>query len=552
MNKIAIISVLSVLLLQANIYSQVPDLAKEYFINGKTADLMGKYPESAENYLLALKYDNSAGIHFALSQAYTKLKKFQEALVEINKALMQEENNPEFLMHKADIYINLAKTDEAIGIYLKLMENDSEDYSVVYSLARLYEENSEPDKAAVLYEKITDDYGFDPDVLRRLYDIYATKNKFDDCERVLEYIIKTDPYDMQNRIRLASLYDYNGKYEQSLKIYEELINLNPEDKKLQNNLVKLYFLTGQPDKGFQAFASALGKDTLSYEEKVQVGEIFVSMISQEKSAIKITKNVFEKIQNEYPQEWKPYFYIGVVKISSGDDSFVADFEKALQLADTSREAYVQVGYMYFDKGLMDRAEPVARKGVMMYPEEFRLNYLFGLVLQRQGKPDEASMYLERALFVNPEDISLLSTLGLLYNSMKKYDKSDYMYQKALEIDPDNALVLNNYAYNLSVRGENLSMALEMSKKAIQKEPNNANYLDTMGWIYFRLKDYMNARTYTQKSLDLNASSSVVQEHMGDILSAMGDIGNAIIHYQKASELNPSNNSIKEKIKNLKK
>ncbi len=552
MIRIIKISVISILLLQATIFAQAQDSAKEYFITGKTADLTGNYTASAENYLLALKYSNSPGIHFALSQAYTKLNKFKEAMVEINKALAQDDSNPEFLMHKAEIYLDLGQKDEAIKVYSSLLEKDTDDYSVIYSLARLYEGNNQPEQAAVLYEKITDEYGFDYEVLRRLYDIYANKNRYTDCERVLEYILKMDPYDTQNRIRLASLYEYNSKYDESLKIYEELQRLNPSDKKIQNSLVKLYFLTDRPDKGFKEFAAVLEKDTLSYDEKIQMGEMFMSMISQEKSAVKISMTAFGKIRDEYPDAWKPYFYLGMTKIAAGSDDFVDDFENALQRADTSRDAYTQIGYTYFEKSLTERAYLTAYKGVTMYPDDFKLNYILGLTLQRQGKLDDAAVYLEKALTINPDDISLLSTLGLMYNTMKKYDKSNKMYERALAIDPDNVLVLNNYAYNLSGRGENLSAALAMSKKVIQKEPENANYLDTMGWIYFKLKDYLQAKYFTQKSLDLNASSSVVQEHMGDILSALNDVEGAAIHYQKAYELNQTNNSAKEKLENLKK
>ena len=67
-----------------------------------------------------------------------------------------------------------------------------------------------------------------------------------------------------------------------------------------------------------------------------------------------------------------------------------------------------------------------------------------------------------------------------------------------------------------------------------------------------MKDYPQALKFARMSLELNASSSVVQEHMGDILTAMKDITNAIEHFQKSIELNPNNQSAKEKLETLKK
>ena len=552
MKKFSILSGIIILLLQANIWAQDSDSAKDIFIQGKIADLKGDYITAVEDYLSALKYEDAAGIHFALSQVYAKLNRFKDAMTEINKALLKNESNKEFLMQKANLYINLGQTNEAVKVYQTLQEVYPDDYNIEYSIARLYEELNETEKAANMYEKISDEYGFDLDVLRRLYDIYANKNQYENCERVLEYILKIDPYDIQMRMKLASLYEYNNKYDESLAINEELFRLNPSDKKIQTNLVKSYFLTNQAEKGFESFANILGKDSLTYEEKVQMGEIYYSLISEEKPAIKITQNIFTEISKEYPDKWKPYFYLGMTRISSGETDFGDYFDKALQYADTVFEAYILIGYTYFEKGYIDRSYDVVSKAIIMYPDDFQLNYLYGLTLQRKGKTNEAVEYYEKALSINPNDISLLSTLGLIYNSMQRYEESNAMYQKALQIEPDNALILNNYAYNLAERGENLSRALDMSISAIRKDPNNANYLDTISWIYFKMKDYPQALKFARMSLELNASSSVVQEHMGDILTAMKDITNAIEHFQKSIELNPNNQSAKEKLETLKK
>jgi len=324
--------------------------------------------------------------------------------------------------------------------------------------------------------------------------------------------------------------------------------LNPEDKSIQQELVKLYFYEDNPEKGFKEFAKITGKDTLTYEEKLQIGEIYYNLMATEKEAVKVAKNIFKEINYSYPEKWQPYFYLGAIDISENGTSYNEKFEKALVYADTTKEAYIQIAYSLFNKGDYEKSISVIDK--VYNVSDYRMNYIYGLCLQRTGKLEEAADYYNRALKIAPEDISLLSTLGLLYNTMKKYDKSDEAYERALKIDPENALVLNNYAYNLSVRNTNLVKALDMIRKAVQKDSKNANFLDTMGWVYYMLGEYDLAEKYILESIALNASSAVVQEHLGDIYKAMKETEKARTQYKKALELNPSSESIKQKLENL--
>jgi Flp pilus assembly protein TadD len=172
------------------------------------------------------------------------------------------------------------------------------------------------------------------------------------------------------------------------------------------------------------------------------------------------------------------------------------------------------------------------------------------VLQRKGDEPAAINYFEYAVEQNPTDLGLLSTLALAYDNQKMYDQSDEAHEKALRVDPESALILNNYAYQLSERGVKLDKALVMAKKAIQKEPKNASYLDTIGWIYYKMKKYEEAKSYIFQSLQVNGSSGVVNDHMGDIFNAMGDKQNARKYWQKALDLSPNNEVIKNKLNNI--
>lgn len=522
--------------------------ALDYFIEGKTYDIQSDYSTAIEFYLKALNYEKSPGIYFAISQAYTKLNRFNDALNFINQALNISPSEEDYMLHKGQLLLATGNTNEVIALYEKLIQTHPDNIQTLYNLARIYEEQKMSAKAILLYEKIIDEFGFEEEVLRRGYDIYFSFKEYDKCIEIIGYFLKLDPYNKDFRIRLGGLYQITGNYSKSLEVYQELFKLNPEDKSIHQELVKLYFYEDNPEKGFKEFAKITGKDTLTYEEKLQIGEIYYNLMATEKEAVKVAKNIFKEINYSYPEKWQPYFYLGAIDISENGTSYNEKFEKALVYADTTKEAYIQIAYSLFNKGDYEKSISVIDK--VYNVSDYRMNYIYGLCLQRTGKLEEAADYYNRALQVAPEDISLLSTLGLLYNTMKKYDKSDEAYERALKIDPENALVLNNYAYNLAVRGTNLVRALDMIRKAVQKDSKNANFLDTMGWVYYMLGEYDLAEKYTLESIALNASSAVVQEHLGDIYKSMKETEKARTQYKKALELNPSSESIKQKLENL--
>jgi len=522
--------------------------AQSLFIEGKTLELQQKYSEAIENYRAALNYDKAPGIYYTLASVYVALKRPKDALTEINYALRLDPGKTLYKELKGDIYISLGEWDKASVVYEEVISADSNDAAALYTLARIYQEVKLPSKAVIIYELITDKIGFDYDVLKRMYDIYYSYKDYDKCIEVLKYALKLDPYDSGNLKLLGSLSERTGRYEEARKILEDLFALNPQDKELQAGLVKIYFRQNDYRKAFNSYAKTIGKDSLSYDEKVQIGELYFNLVRQDTFALEIAQVIFNGLNAEYPDRWMPYYFlasIDIMKKSFGD--YESKLDRALQLGDTVRDAYVLVGYTFFDQGKTEKALSVSEKGISIFPDDFRINYLHGLILQRLHRESEAVTYFEKAVSVNPNDINVLSTLALTYNGLGKYEESDDAYEKALKIDPSNPLVLNNYAYFLSIRGEKLDRALGMAKTAVDLEPESASYLDTFGWIYFKMGNYPMAKKYIEKAVSINSGNAVLLEHLGDVYDGMKDSKNALKYWKKALDLSPQNQQLKNKI-----
>jgi len=519
-----------------------------YFIEGKTLELKNNYIQAVENFRTALKYDKAPGIYHALAEVYFKLSKNDEALIEIINALKLNPDYPNYLETLANIYIARKDFGKAANTYEKILALDSTYTYGLYSLARLYQELNMPAKSIVIYEMITNKLGYDFDVLNKMYDIYINYRDYTKASEVLQNILTIDPFNLEIKKLLASLYLKNNQSEEAKKVYEEVFILNPDDKAVQTELVKIYFKQNESDKAFENFGRMLGKDSLGFWEKVQIGELYYNLISQDRSSMEIAENIFSMLSSDYPDHWIPYYYLGAIDLLNKNESdYKGNFSKAIEYADTSREVYVNVGFLYYQEGEISDALSTLNNGLNRFPEDYRLNYIKGLSLQRGNKEIDAIPFFEKAIALNPNDIGILSTLALAYDNLGNYSKSEEMYERALRLDPQNALVLNNYAYNLSERNVNLERALSMAKTALGKEAGNASYLDTIGWIYFKLKNYKLAKNFIEKSLAINGNSAVVLEHLGDVYNAMKDNSNAVKYWQLSIEKNPANKSLKEKI-----
>lgn len=526
--------------------------ALRYFIEGKTLELQNDYIGAIENYRSALKLDKSPGIYYSLSYVYYKLNKFNEALTEIKKALDLNPNSESYLELAANIYISQKDFKNAAESYEKILTVDSTYTYGLYSLARLYQELSMPAKAIIVYEKITNKIGYDFDVLRKMYEIYNSYKDYPKSIEVLENLLVLDPYNNDIKKLLATHYLSNNQPGESKRMFEELLLLNPDDKDIQTELVKIYFKENNTELAFEKFGKMLGKDSLGYYEKVQIGELYFNMMQQDQPSAEIASNIFTFLNKEYPNEWIPYYYLGAIDIiTKKDNNYRENFLKALQFADTSRDVYTNIGFSFFSQGDIADALNILNEGLLKYPDDFRMNYIKALTLQRDNKEAESVEYFEKALLANPNEITVLSALGLIYDNQGKYSKSEDIYERALKIDPQNALILNNYAYNLSERGVNLEKALAMSKISIDKEPFNASYLDTIGWIYFKMKNYKQAKKFIEMSLEINPNSAVVMEHLGDIYFGMEDYSNAKKYWNSSLNLNPGNAGLQDKIINLK-
>jgi tetratricopeptide (TPR) repeat protein len=133
----------------------------------------------------------------------------------------------------------------------------------------------------------------------------------------------------------------------------------------------------------------------------------------------------------------------------------------------------------------------------------------------------------------PSDANVTFELGATFDRQKRYADAEATFKQLIDRDPQNAAALNYLGYMLAERGERLDESVGYVKRALEIEPDNGSYLDSLGWAYYKADKLDLAEGNLKKAADQLRTNSVVQDHYGDVLLKLGRYEDAIAAFNRA-------------------
>ncbi|MER3630923.1 MAG: hypothetical protein C4325_01085, partial [Blastocatellia bacterium] len=168
------------------------------------------------------------------------------------------------------------------------------------------------------------------------------------------------------------------------------------------------------------------------------------------------------------------------------------------------------------------------------------DYLFISQLYSQanrGKEAIAAASQAAAVAGGPERRQIAKiTLATAQQMSGDFAGAEITLRQILRESPGNPIALNNLGYFLLERNERFEEALEMIKKAVESDPTNPSFLDSLGWAYFKLGKLEEAEKYLRNAIGFDSSSATIHEHLGDVLEKLGKTAQAKTHWKRALEL----------------
>ncbi len=123
--------------------------------------------------------------------------------------------------------------------------------------------------------------------------------------------------------------------------------------------------------------------------------------------------------------------------------------------------------------------------------------------------------------------------GALAERQKHYDSAEEEFRKILAIDRNNSMTLNYLGYMLGDRGVKLDDALAMVQKAVQLDPQNGAYLDSLGWVYFKMGQYALAEANLRKASERIGQDPAVHDHLGELYEKTGRLKMAAAQWEQS-------------------
>lgn len=220
-------------------------------------------------------------------------------------------------------------------------------------------------------------------------------------------------------------------------------------------------------------------------------------------------------------------------------------------------ARIQLADIDQRQGQLEQALAAFQGMVQQYPDWILLHQAAGDVLRSQKKFEQALPFYQQALVLLeanlktvPGSVSLKNqiagqyfVLGIAYERTKQWPKAEASFLKSLALQPQQAPVMNYLAYTWVDQGIKLDQALEMLLQADRLTPNQGYILDSIGWAYYRLKQYDKAIQYMEKAIVLDPGEAEINDHLGDVYLAVGRKREALFQWQRALRLNPQPETI---------
>ena len=528
------------------------------FIDANNQKMLGNYIEAAKLYEKCLEMNpNDDASLYELSKINLMENNTEEALVQIRRATEIDPYNSYYLVLYANVLQAFEKYGEAAKVYQQLIELSplNLDYYNQLAVSYLYEGKSMD--AIKVYNDLEQKIGITEEFSMKKQSIYLQEKKVDKAVMEIEKLIDQYPTETKYYAILAELCLSNGMNKKAEEAYAKIAEIDPDNPYIHISLADFYRKNGNKGQAFEELKIGFANPNLDIDSKVQilinyytVTEIYEDLKDQ---ALELSEILIET----HPDDPKAYSMYGDFlyqdkRLEESRDAF----RMVISLDSSKYLVWEQLLFVESEINDIDAMLEESLQTIELFPEQ-PLPYLFaGGAYSQKKEWEKCVTVLNKGLYFVVNNILMeaqfYAYLGDAYNQLGDDPKSDEAYDNVLKLDPDNDYVLNNYAYYLSLRNENLEKAAEMAKRATELKPNSPANQDTYGWVLYKMGNYTEAEIWIGKSIENEEEASgVLLEHYGDVMWQLGNTEKAYVYWLKAKEKGEGSDFLDQKIEEKK-
>lgn len=538
--------------------------------------------------LAALELDpKHGGAHKLLGRIYRDeassngdREKIAQAIQEFEKVVEQDDADTEAWQSLVQLYELSDQQEKTIQALTRWTSNDPTAEFAFYALARYYFSQRKYREAAenasrALTVRSAPEYAI---LLARSL---LAQGQATEALRIYREARKQETTNAELEINYAEALVYAGQYQEAIATLQRELTNNRQNIEAVRLLAQAYRRSGRRPEAIQVLKEALQSIdvTDSLDLQLVLGQIYKET-GQIDDAVATYQNILDVLLNPDGTVSKSYYQaaedmlarIGLVYRDAGrrQDALRAFERMRTVLGPDNPQPDLLIVDTYLQERNYEDALKHAREAAKRYPDKREFRLLEAQALGNLDRTDEATRLLDGLLTNSIEDLSVFSTkaqvladaerykdakaaleeglrrdprnpalliqLSLVQDKLQQPKESEATLRALLERDPDNPVALNNLGYYLTEQGRQLSEALELIQRAVNIDPTNGSYLDSLGWVYFQMGRLSEAQHYLEQALNFEPLDATIHEHVGDLYQRQGRLDQARRSFERALEL----------------
>ncbi len=471
----------------------------------------------------------------------------------------------------ARLYLRTGSRDKAIGVLSRLVVDEPGQPEPVGLLVQLYQQAGRPGDAVALLESVVADQ---PSFSASLGELYEKQQRWRDAAGAYERALALNPGNLDLTSRLAITWLSSGEAANTPRALDLLLQAreqNPADTRVLYLLAQAQRAAGRLDE-----SETTARELMSIAPGSLTGPYALALVLDQKQQYRQVVETLGPIVSRRAAgsggaeaELTPLLVrFGLASLELGD------VDQALSAFDRARAASPQnpsIDLYLIEAQLAARryadAVALAAKLRASRPNDLPVLRLSAEALRQTGQDAEGEALLTAALEQHPDDVAAYLALaefdvqahnyeaalrvldqaaakfpsnlditfqaGAVLEQQKRFADAERKFRDVLAKDPLHAQALNYLGYMLADRGERLDESIGYIRRALQADPYNGAYLDSLGWAYFRQNKLDLAETTLRRAAEQRVRDSAVQDHFGDLLFKLGRYQEAASAWQRA-------------------
>jgi tetratricopeptide (TPR) repeat protein len=418
-----------------------------------------------------------------------------QAQIEVDRVLKQDPRNPMGNIIRGQLDFAAGKYDEAAAAAAQAINSPYPQAHLI--IGNIAAKRGRLDQAQEEFQKALErDKRYIPARLA-LAELFLNRGKTADSRTEVMKVLEAQPGSVEAWLIKASVDTVDKNYEEAERELNALLKAQPDNALVHRQMGLYYDALGRTADAEKSLLRALELKPDSSQILQDLAEFDIRHQQADRAVQIIQKN------------------------NTASDSTIQAFH------------YELMGLVYFRSGRLEESEKAFKLALEKDPSLISSDAYLAAQYVQGGRAQVALQQLDVLIKKNPTNASAHAIKGLIYQGMGNIEEAKQCYMDALSVNPDYDTAANNLAYILSEEGTDLNSALNWAKLARSRQAENPHAADTLGWIYYKLHDFTNARTALQFAVSRQPDNPLFQYHLGMILKSNTQIPEAVSALRKA-------------------